>query len=215
MNLKKAIGLVTAAALIFGVLTGCGNGSDSGAQDTQNPDAQTSDAQDTPSADAGTDANANTDSDTASDGNSMPEFTSKDLNGNEVTQDIFAQKDLTVLNVWGTFCQPCVNELPELGEWSRDMPDNVQIVGVLCDVPEGDEGQIATAKDIVEKAKVEFVNIVPSGKLADWVNTVLSYPTTVFIDKNGSFVSDPIAGAYVQDYKDTVKAYLNGNNGTA
>lgn len=33
----------------------------------------------------------------------MPSFTAKDLDGNTVTQDIFGEKDLTVVNIWGTF----------------------------------------------------------------------------------------------------------------
>ena len=45
----------------------------------------------------------------------MPAFTTKDLDGNEVTEEIFAKKDLTVVNIWGTFCTPCIGEMPALG----------------------------------------------------------------------------------------------------
>ena len=47
----------------------------------------------------------------------MPSFTAKDLDGNTVTEEIFAEKDLTVVNIWGTFCPPCIAEMPELGEF--------------------------------------------------------------------------------------------------
>ena len=46
----------------------------------------------------------------------MPAFIAKDLQGNEITESIFAEKDLTVVNIWGTFCPPCIAEMPELGE---------------------------------------------------------------------------------------------------
>ena len=43
-------------------------------------------------------------------------FSTTDLEGNTVTNDIFSQADLTVVNFWGTFCNPCINEMPELAK---------------------------------------------------------------------------------------------------
>ena len=51
-------------------------------------------------------------------------FSTTDLEGNTVTNDIFSQADLTVVNFWGTFCNPCINEMPELAKWNEEMPDN-------------------------------------------------------------------------------------------
>ena len=62
------------------------------------------------------------------------EFTAENLALESVDSSIFAEKDLTVLNVWGTFCGPCINEMPELGEWQRALPENVQIIGLVADV---------------------------------------------------------------------------------
>ena len=36
-------------------------------------------------------------------------FSTTDLEGNTVTNDIFSQADLTVVNFWGTFCNPCID----------------------------------------------------------------------------------------------------------
>ena len=38
-------------------------------------------------------------------------FTNQDLEGNEVTQDIFKDKKLTMVNYWATFCGPCLLSL--------------------------------------------------------------------------------------------------------
>ena len=46
-------------------------------------------------------------------------FESKTLDGEDVSQDIFSKADLTMVNIWGTFCGPCIKEMPELGELSR------------------------------------------------------------------------------------------------
>lgn len=80
----------------------------------------------------------------------IPAFKAKDLDGNEVTDSIFKEKDLTVVNIWGTFCTPCVEEMPELGEWAKEMPDNVQIVGLVCDIEsDNDETHKELAKTIM------------------------------------------------------------------
>ena len=41
-------------------------------------------------------------------------FESKTLDGEDVSQDIFSKADLTMVNIWGTFCGPCIKEMPEL-----------------------------------------------------------------------------------------------------
>lgn len=66
----------------------------------------------------------------------MPEFSTTDMDGNKVTNDTFADYDLTVVNFWATYCNPCIDELPELAEWKKELPDNVNLIGLLVDVDE-------------------------------------------------------------------------------
>lgn len=42
----------------------------------------------------------------------IPAFTTVDMAGNTVTDELFTQADLTVLNIWGTYCGPCIGEMP-------------------------------------------------------------------------------------------------------
>lgn len=140
----------------------------------------------------------------------MPAFTTTDLAGNTVTEDIFAQKDLTVVNVWGTFCGPCIGEMPELGQWAKDMPDNVQLIGIVCDAAQGDDTYIATANQIMESAGCEFVNLTVSSDLSALLDGIAAVPTTFLVDKQGNIVGDYIVGAQVEAYKAAVEAYLGG-----
>lgn len=142
-------------------------------------------------------------------GTTVPSFKSEDLNGNIVTNDIFLQKDLTVVNAWGTFCGPCIEEMPELAEWSKAMPDNVQMIGLVGDI-EGKEDtkHFELAKKIVEKAGADFVNIIPNEDFKELLSGIVGYPTTFFVDKEGNIVGDPIVGADVDGYKAFVEAYL-------
>ena len=145
------------------------------------------------------------------------EFTTNDIDGNEVTQSIFANKDLTVVNIWGTFCGPCINEMPELGAWEKELPDNVQIVGLIVDISSTDnETQIAAAKQITEKADVGFANLIGgNGDFDELIGSIVGVPTTIFVDKSGNIVGEIIVGADVDRYKSFVNKYVEALNNSS
>ena len=106
-------------------------------------------------------------------------FSTTDLEGNTVTNDILSQADLTVVNFWGTFCNPCINEMPELAKWNEEMPDNVQMLGAIVDVETVDSDEYALAQQIVENCEtlpmlgdwrlviVQGLALLESGKAKD------------------------------------------------
>ena len=145
------------------------------------------------------------------------EFTTNDIDGNEVTESIFANKDLTVVNIWGTFCGPCINEMPELGAWEKELPDNVQIVGLIVDISSTDnETQIAAAKQITEKADAGFVNLIGgNGDFDELIGSVVGVPTTISVDKSGNIVGEIIVGADVDRYKSFVNKYVEALNNSS
>ena len=142
----------------------------------------------------------------------IPDFESVDLNGNTVTKEIFKGKKLTVVNVWGTFCGPCIQEMPELAEWSKSMPSDVQLLGIVCDISsEKDAGGIEEAQSILQQAGADFTNILASGEVANFIAGFQYVPTTFLVDSEGNVVSEPIVGAQVEKYKATVQDWLGEN----
>ena len=140
----------------------------------------------------------------------MPAFTAKDLDGNTVTESIFSDKDLTIINIWGTFCPPCIGEMPELGEWAREMPDNVQLIGLVSDISGDDDTEHHDlAVEILEKADADFLQIIANQDFIPIMQYIIGVPTTLFVDKEGNIVGDPIIGANVEGYKQFVEDYLN------
>ena len=140
----------------------------------------------------------------------FPSFRAVDLQGNEVTKEIFAQKKITVINIWGTFCPPCIGEMPELGDWARNMPADAQLIGIVCDVMDRqDAGSIGTAKKILGEAGAEFVNLVPDEAIMEYLEGVEAVPTTIFVNSEGKVVGSPVVGADVEAYKAFVRKYLN------
>lgn len=136
-------------------------------------------------------------------------FSTTDLEGNVVTNDFFAQADLTVVNFWGTFCNPCIDEMPELAEWAEEMPENVQMLGVVVDAETADSAEYDLAKQIIEKTGVKYTNVMGKGAFDQFLNNIVGVPTTVLIDKDGKVVGDAVVGAKVDEYKQQVEDYLN------
>ena len=143
------------------------------------------------------------------DSNKFPAFQTVDVAGNTVTQDIFKGKKITVVNIWGTFCPPCIEEMPELGKWAREMPQDVQIIGLVCDVIGSDDKETkAAAVKILKDANAGFVNILPDDKLLKYLEGVDAVPTTIFVDSDGNIIGEKVVGADVAKYKEQVERYI-------
>ena len=140
----------------------------------------------------------------------MPQFTTKDMDGNKVTNDIFAEYDLTVVNFWATYCNPCIDELPELAEWKKELPDNVNLIGLLVDVDEKGSDQYKLAEKIIKETGADYQHLLATEEFDDLISDLVGVPTTFFVDSTGKIIGEPFAGADVDAYKQTVEDYLNG-----
>lgn len=141
-------------------------------------------------------------------------FSLTDLDGEPVTQDIFRDSDLTLVNIWATFCNPCLQEMPDLGKLNREYQDagkHFQVVGLVMDAvsvsPDGkkfdkDEDMIAKAKELVAQTGADYTHIVPEGDFAYSLvmsGEAQSVPTSVFVDSEGNIVGRTVIGARSAD----------------
>lgn len=140
----------------------------------------------------------------------IPEFSTTDMDGNKVTNDTFADYDLTVVNFWATYCNPCIDELPELAEWKKELPDNVNLIGLLVDVDEKGSDQYKLAEKIIKETGADYQHLIATEEFDDMISNLVGVPTTFFVDSTGKIIGEPFAGADVNAYKQTVEDYLNG-----
>ena len=124
-------------------------------------------------------------------------FTGTDLDGNEVSSaDLFAGSDVTMINVWATWCPPCKAELPDLAKLNTQFSEkNCQIIGLCLDA----EDALQTAQQLVKDSG--YVNVV--GEMTadfDWAQSCTAIPTSFFVDSQGKILIDPVVGAMVQTY---------------
>ncbi len=145
----------------------------------------------------------------------LSSFATTNLAGEEVNQKIITDNKLTMINIWATYCGPCLSEMPDLGKLNEEYADRgFKIVGIVSDVQDTggqlDEGQVQLANDIIEQTGANYPHIVPS---ADLYQTILSgvsaVPATIFIDSNGDPVGSGYLGAYsYDDWKQIIEEKL-------
>lgn len=148
--------------------------------------------------------------DTAEDSDaSIFRFETTDLDGSAVSSEsLFAGSKLTMVNIWATFCGPCINEMPELEKLSNEYSEkDVTLVGLVLDVPEGDDQLLPDALAIVADTGVTYTNL----RVWDGFDEMLfisAVPTTFFVDSDGHIVGDLIVGADPAGYRAAIDAYL-------
>ena len=205
---RKLLGLILATSL---VISACqGNGGSSSA--TKSGSASTSGSaaageSKTSSANSGSSSAASSakEGSTASAGTEegkekFPAFETTDTKGNKVTEKIFADKDITMVNVWGTFCGPCINEMPELQKIYESLPENANLIGVIADVPEGMKDGVDNANYIEKQTGVKYTNLTLSDSLGSFARRFYAVPSTIFVDKNGNIIGELVMGADIDAY---------------
>ena len=150
----------------------------------------------------------------SSDGGSLGEFAMEDVNGETYTQEMFADHDLTMINVFTTWCSPCIREIPDLEKLSKEMEDQgVQVVGIVLDVAgNADEETIEKAKLLAEKTGAAYPFLIPdAGYLNGRLAGISAVPETFFADKEGNIVGKTYSGSRsFEDWKGIVEKELEG-----
>ena len=121
----------------------------------------------------------------------LGEFTATDLAGHPVT----------MVNVWATFCGPCLREMPDLGALHQEFSEQgFQILGIVTDVqaPDGSisQEQVDLAAQIAEETGASYLHLLPSEDLiACLLWQVSSVPTTIFVDETGALIGKGYLGS--------------------
>ncbi len=137
----------------------------------------------------------------ATDGTPFGDFSTTSVYGHEVTQDIFSEFELTMVNIWATWCPPCIGEMAELEEVYQTLPVNVNVL-TICD-----DGATETdlAIQILEENGCNFDAIITNDEIyQNYLSSVTAFPTTIFVDKEGNVFGSKIEGAPL----DPVSYYL-------
>ena len=102
-----------------------------------------------------------------------------DLEGNEINLSN-SKNEVILINVWATWCPPCIAEMPSLQELYADYKDQVDFYFVANDKPEA-------VKKFLAKHKYNFPVFMQASNAPNQLQSN-SLPTTFLIDKKGNIV---------------------------
>lgn len=146
---------------------------------------------------------------------SVGKFETKDIDGNTFTEKIFEDAELTMVNVFATWCTPCVQEMPDLQKLSEQMADKgVKVVGVVMDTVDDNgavsEEGIEKAKVLQQRTGVTYTQLIPdSGYMNGRLSNIQSFPETFFVDKDGNIVGKTYGGsAGLEEWTEVVEKEL-------
>ena len=155
------------------------------------------------------------DTSNAGDSTTVGKFETKGVDGKDYTEKVFSDYDLTLVNVFTTWCSPCVNEIPELEKLYEEMKEkSVGVVGVVLDTVGDDakqnEDTVKKAGVLQEKTKASYPFLVPDSTMMNGrLNGVSAFPETFFVDKEGNIVGETYSGSHTLDeWKEIVEKEL-------
>lgn len=137
--------------------------------------------------------------------NKFPEFALKNLKDEEVTEAIFSDHDLVLVNIWGTTCAPCIREMPELEKLEKNYSEKgLKVLGIVSD------GNNLAAKEITDALLLTYEHIVADEAFAyGYLSNFQFVPTTLFVNSEGLILGEPMVGAYdYETFEEKVVEYL-------
>jgi peroxiredoxin len=124
-------------------------------------------------------------------GSPAPEFSVLTLDGKEVSLASLKGK-YVFLDFWGTWCGPCVGEIPNVKKLHESISaDELVVIGVCSDNEK-------SVRDFIEKNDVKYNNAMASDKIMSDYG-IRSFPTTYLIGKNGEIVGKNFRGSNLVD----------------
>lgn len=122
-------------------------------------------------------------------GSQLPDFKLRDASGKTVELASFKGKPL-LINLWATWCAPCVAELPTLNQLAKDRADSLKVLTVSQDMPPADK-------------VAGFLKARGAGRLEPWIDPdgeltvqykVTVLPTTIYYNAQGREVWRYVGG---------------------
>lgn len=141
-------------------------------------------------------------------------FTAEDYDGNIIDETVFIDYKITMINVWGTFCNPCKTEAPELAELNNEnIGKGIQVIGIPVDTT---RNSAADAKEIIDEVNADYRHLKVSASIKPFVSSAEHLPYTIFVNAEGKQIGDAYSGAKSKaDWKiliDKLLEFINNPN---
>ena len=141
-------------------------------------------------------------------------FTVSSFNGEEVTSEILKGHKVNLINIWATYCSPCINEMPDLDKIDKAYGDKVQVISFCIDLVDSngnvDSGLLEQAVKIVnDVTQISYPTFIPSSDLLKGVlSDVFAVPTSYITDENGKVLESFLGRKSEDELKQLLEKYL-------
>ncbi len=153
-------------------------------------------------------------------------FSFPDSSGNMVSlEDERFKGKVVIVQIMGTWCPNCLDETKFLVEYTKkNSSEDLEIIGLAFEYAKTSEGAQKSIKRLVDRVGVPYPILLAQYGTSDkgkaqeklpMLNHVLSYPTTIFIDKKGEVrkihtgFNGPATGEKYVAFKQDFNTFVN------
>ena len=116
--------------------------------------------------------------------NTAPELVLENVDGSGMVSLAEQRTKVVLVDLWATWCVPCIAELPHLQALSEELPDDdFLMLGIVLESGERDE-----IVDFLAKKEITYTQVMGRDDTAEAFGPFLGYPTKYLIDRNGLVV---------------------------
>lgn len=147
------------------------------------------------------------------------------MNGRKTTIDLASEKQLTLIQIMGTWCPNCLDETQMLLQLHEDYgAKGLQVMALAFEVGSDAKKQRARLKSWIKAMAVDYPVYLAGTSSKDaasdrfpMLNGIMSFPTTLLVDQQGKIVaihtgfSGPATGQAYIDLVEKFKQEIEGN----
>jgi thiol-disulfide isomerase/thioredoxin len=114
------------------------------------------------------------------------DFSSTDVDQNRFAKSHFSG-DFLIIDLWGTWCQPCRAAIPHLNQLQTEMRgQDLKIVGIAIEQGESEAERRQALADFLMENELSYQCLVGDESLVQQLPNFKSYPTMLFLDRQGN-----------------------------
>ena len=131
-------------------------------------------------------------------GEQLPDFTLTQTDGNPFTLSQYRGR-VVVLNLWATWCTPCVNELPHFDRLQQAYPEKVKVLAIHSDLVTDDPIAYLSGFDY----QIAFA-VDPTGEVIGALGGSTMLPQTVVVSPYGEVLYNQVGSVTYEALEDLV-----------
>lgn len=136
----------------------------------------------------------------------------KDVTGSEIETIVnsYRGQKAVLINVWATWCAPCVEEFPEIVKLQRAYPEKLQVIFISGDFPDSR----ARALAFLKKQDVDWTTYFKTGDDQEFIESVSpnwtgALPFSKVISMDGEVIASWEQSATYDKFERHVKTAIN------